>query len=62
MLQEDLENVFRISKDEGAAGAIVWGAYDDFKNEERCLIFAEYLRNSLGPIAKRVLQDDEYTF
>lgn len=62
ILDADLENLFRISRDEGAAGVVIWGAYEDFKNKERCLIFADYVTYSLGPIAKKVLEEDPYDF
>lgn len=56
LLDEDLQNLLKISKEEGAAGVIVWGSSNDFIDLGRCQSFVNYLNTRLGPITRRVLR------
>lgn len=55
LLQEDLHNIMRICKEEGAAGVIVWGSWNDFNDAGRCQSFVEFLNAVLGPVTREVV-------
>lgn len=56
MSDEDMENILKISKEEGADGVIVLGKYMDFTTKAKCTDVYTYLQTSLGPIVKKVLE------
>uniref|UniRef100_A0A1B6CQB0 Hyaluronidase n=2 Tax=Clastoptera arizonana TaxID=38151 RepID=A0A1B6CQB0_9HEMI len=49
----DIENLIKVPKDEGADGIIIWGSSNDLNNLERCKMFDDYVRKTIGPIAKK---------
>lgn len=56
IFDQDMENILKISKEEGADGVIVWGNYMDFTTKEKCTDVYTYLQTSLGPTVKKVLE------
>uniref|UniRef100_A0A1B6E068 Hyaluronidase n=1 Tax=Clastoptera arizonana TaxID=38151 RepID=A0A1B6E068_9HEMI len=53
ILDADLENLIGLPKEEGADGVILWGSSGDLRNLEMCQYFDNYVRKSIGPIAKK---------
>nr|ACE75134.1 hyaluronidase [Glyptapanteles flavicoxis] len=53
--KEDILNSFKVMVKNGADGHIIWGSSQDFDNQQKCVIFKNYLNEILGPAVKEII-------
>ncbi|XP_012263256.2 hyaluronidase-like isoform X1 [Athalia rosae] len=55
LTSEDLSNGFRLIKSIGGDGIVIWGSSNDFNTKQKCQEFRDYLSETLGPTAWKLL-------
>ncbi|XP_078696188.1 hyaluronidase-1-like isoform X1 [Branchiostoma floridae x Branchiostoma belcheri] len=56
LTETDLVSSIQEPAGQGAAGVVIWGAWEDVNKKENCLILRDYVTSTFGPFAKDMVQ------